>query len=98
MAFAASSRWLIEFDLDCGPPLVCQDDPESKACVFVPSGKLSTRQANRRNEPQESRVGRKKVELPFFPEPGKNALIITGGWLVGPQGKPSHEHSARRLM
>lgn len=50
--------------------------------VFVPSGKLSARQAGRRTEPQASRVGRKRPELPFFPEPGKNALIITGGWLV----------------
>lgn len=55
----------------------------SQPVVFVSSGKLSARQANRRHEPQESRVGRKRPELPFFPEPGKNALIITGGWLVG---------------
>ncbi|KAM9841304.1 phospholipid-transporting ATPase IC [Aulostomus maculatus] len=43
--------------------------------------KLSVRQANRRNDPSTYSRGRKKpVEL-FFPEPGKNALIITGGWL-----------------
>uniref|UniRef100_A0A3Q2XEB3 Phospholipid-transporting ATPase n=1 Tax=Hippocampus comes TaxID=109280 RepID=A0A3Q2XEB3_HIPCM len=37
--------------------------------------------------PTESR-GKKKPAEPFFPEPGKNALIITGGWLVswGGQG------------
>ncbi|KAF3702330.1 Phospholipid-transporting ATPase IC [Channa argus] len=43
--------------------------------------KLSVRQANRRIEPQNSRYGRKKSAEPFFTEPGKNALVITGGWL-----------------
>uniref|UniRef100_A0A3B5AIS3 Phospholipid-transporting ATPase n=1 Tax=Stegastes partitus TaxID=144197 RepID=A0A3B5AIS3_9TELE len=43
--------------------------------------KLSIRQANRRNEPQTVRRGKKKPAEPFFTEPGKNALIITGGWL-----------------
>ncbi|XP_067279795.1 phospholipid-transporting ATPase IC [Pseudorasbora parva] len=39
---------------------------------------LRNRQTQRRNDPQ----GRsKKLKEPFFPEPGKNALIITGGWL-----------------
>ncbi|KAI1904865.1 hypothetical protein AGOR_G00010070 [Albula goreensis] len=42
--------------------------------------KLGTRQANRRNQMPETRHNR-KVKEPFFPEPGKNALIITGGWL-----------------
>ncbi|GAA6077011.1 phospholipid-transporting ATPase IC isoform X1, partial [Tachysurus ichikawai] len=42
--------------------------------------KLSERQANRRNETGSART--KKSQEPFFPEPGKNALIITGGWLV----------------
>ncbi|XP_049594131.1 phospholipid-transporting ATPase IC [Syngnathus scovelli] len=43
--------------------------------------KLSLRQAKRRHEPPTERRGRKKLAEPFFPEPGKNALIITGGWL-----------------
>ncbi|KAG7320779.1 hypothetical protein KOW79_015194 [Hemibagrus wyckioides] len=41
--------------------------------------KLSDRQANRRNETGSSR--KNKSHEPFFPESGKNALIITGGWL-----------------
>uniref|UniRef100_A0A668A6W8 Phospholipid-transporting ATPase n=1 Tax=Myripristis murdjan TaxID=586833 RepID=A0A668A6W8_9TELE len=44
--------------------------------------KLTVRQANRRNEPLSSGRNRKKAPEPFFPQPGKNALIITGGWLV----------------
>ncbi|KAM7393300.1 hypothetical protein PAMA_008107 [Pampus argenteus] len=43
--------------------------------------KLSIRQANRRNEPPTYRRGKKKPADPFFNTPGKNALIITGGWL-----------------
>ncbi|XP_044030022.1 phospholipid-transporting ATPase IC [Siniperca chuatsi] len=43
--------------------------------------KLRLRQGNRRNEPATVRRGKKKPAEPFFPEPGKNALIITGGWL-----------------
>ncbi|XP_057674978.1 phospholipid-transporting ATPase IC [Corythoichthys intestinalis] len=43
--------------------------------------KLSLRQAKRRHEPITDSRGRKKPSEPFFPEPGKNALIITGGWL-----------------
>ncbi|KAM6901089.1 LOW QUALITY PROTEIN: phospholipid-transporting ATPase IC [Lycodopsis pacificus] len=43
--------------------------------------KLSIRQANRRNQPQTIRRGKKKPAEPFFPAPGKNALVITGGWL-----------------
>ncbi|XP_047426162.1 phospholipid-transporting ATPase IC [Mugil cephalus] len=42
--------------------------------------KLRIRQSNRRFEPQTFRKKKKAAE-PFFPEPGKNALIITGGWL-----------------
>ncbi|XP_056122106.1 phospholipid-transporting ATPase IC [Rhinichthys klamathensis goyatoka] len=39
---------------------------------------LRNRQTQRRNDPQ----GRsKKLKETFFPEAGKNALIITGGWL-----------------
>ncbi|XP_077050771.1 phospholipid-transporting ATPase IC [Siphateles boraxobius] len=39
---------------------------------------LRNRQTQRRNDPQ----GRsKKLKETFFPETGKNALIITGGWL-----------------
>ncbi|TSK72148.1 Phospholipid-transporting ATPase IC [Bagarius yarrelli] len=41
--------------------------------------KLSDRQANRRNETGAAR--KNKTQEPFFPETGKNALIITGGWL-----------------
>uniref|UniRef100_A0AAQ4QMJ9 Phospholipid-transporting ATPase n=1 Tax=Gasterosteus aculeatus aculeatus TaxID=481459 RepID=A0AAQ4QMJ9_GASAC len=44
--------------------------------------KLRLRQANRRNETQALRRGQKKPAEPFFPAPGKNALILTGGWLV----------------
>ncbi|KAM8743832.1 phospholipid-transporting ATPase IC isoform 1-T2 [Acanthopagrus schlegelii] len=43
--------------------------------------KLRLRQTQRRHEPPAVRIGKKKPMLPFFPEPGKNALIITGGWL-----------------
>ncbi|XP_059213903.1 phospholipid-transporting ATPase IC [Centropristis striata] len=43
--------------------------------------KLSIRQAKRRNEPPVIRRGKKKPAEPFFTTPGKNALIITGGWL-----------------
>lgn len=42
--------------------------------------KLRVRQANRRNQGLSRRQSRKNKE-PFFTEPGKNALIITGGWL-----------------
>ncbi|XP_036385778.1 phospholipid-transporting ATPase IC [Megalops cyprinoides] len=42
--------------------------------------KLQARQANRRNQPPGLSRNKKTTE-PFFPEPGKNALIITGGWL-----------------
>ncbi|XP_035524515.1 phospholipid-transporting ATPase IC [Morone saxatilis] len=42
---------------------------------------LRIRQANRRNELPAPRRGKKKPAEPFFPQPGKNALIITGGWL-----------------
>uniref|UniRef100_A0A671VLQ5 Phospholipid-transporting ATPase n=1 Tax=Sparus aurata TaxID=8175 RepID=A0A671VLQ5_SPAAU len=45
--------------------------------------KLRIRQTQRRHEPPAARLGKKKPVQPFFPEPGKNALIITGGWLVG---------------
>uniref|UniRef100_A0A8C9Y4W8 Phospholipid-transporting ATPase n=1 Tax=Sander lucioperca TaxID=283035 RepID=A0A8C9Y4W8_SANLU len=33
-------------------------------------------------DPATYRRGKKKPAEAFFPEPGKNALIITGGWLV----------------
>ncbi|XP_066567022.1 phospholipid-transporting ATPase IC [Amia ocellicauda] len=42
--------------------------------------KLQAKQQNRRNEGPINRLQR-KVNEPFFPEEGKNALIITGGWL-----------------
>lgn len=49
----------------------------------VSSEKLRVCQAQRRTEPPAVRVGQKrKPEEPFFRGPGKNALIITGGWLV----------------
>lgn len=46
--------------------------------------KLLNRQANRRTQPAASsalRPGKKAPAEPFFPGSGKNALIITGGWL-----------------
>ncbi|KAM4635236.1 phospholipid-transporting ATPase IC [Polymixia lowei] len=43
--------------------------------------KLRIRQANRRNEPPAFGRNKKKPQEPFFTQPGKNALIITGGWL-----------------
>uniref|UniRef100_A0A8C4DMB0 Phospholipid-transporting ATPase n=1 Tax=Dicentrarchus labrax TaxID=13489 RepID=A0A8C4DMB0_DICLA len=52
-------------------------------CYFhVSSENLRIRQANRRNELPTTRRGKKKPAEPFFPQPGKNALIITGGWLI----------------
>ncbi|KAM3600581.1 uncharacterized protein V6R79_025445 [Siganus canaliculatus] len=43
--------------------------------------KLRIRQANRRNEPPVARLGKRKPAEPFFTQQGKNALVITGGWL-----------------
>ncbi|KAM9820089.1 phospholipid-transporting ATPase IC [Neosynchiropus ocellatus] len=43
--------------------------------------KLRVRQARRRVNPETYSRNRKKMVDPFFTEPGKNALIITGGWL-----------------
>ncbi|XP_071321667.1 phospholipid-transporting ATPase IC [Trachinotus anak] len=43
--------------------------------------KLTIRQANRRTEPTTFGRGKKKPAEPFFTQSGKNALIITGGWL-----------------
>uniref|UniRef100_A0A4W5KCD2 Phospholipid-transporting ATPase n=1 Tax=Hucho hucho TaxID=62062 RepID=A0A4W5KCD2_9TELE len=43
--------------------------------------KLRIRQADRRDQLPASSRTRKKVPDPFFPDPGRNALIITGGWL-----------------
>ncbi|KAG7235609.1 hypothetical protein INR49_002419 [Caranx melampygus] len=43
--------------------------------------KLRIRQANRRNEPANFGRKRKTPTEPFFTQPNKNALIITGGWL-----------------
>lgn len=48
----------------------------------VSSEKLRICQANRRTEPPAVRVGKRKPAKPFFSGTGKNALIITGGWLV----------------
>ncbi|TRY95010.1 hypothetical protein DNTS_004667 [Danionella cerebrum] len=39
---------------------------------------LRNRQTQRRSDPQGRNC---KLKDPFFPQPGKNALIITGGWL-----------------
>ncbi|KAF5903013.1 phospholipid-transporting ATPase IC, partial [Clarias magur] len=41
--------------------------------------KLSDRQTQRRNE--GGAANKNKTNEPFFPDAGKNALIITGGWL-----------------
>uniref|UniRef100_A0A3P8WK56 Phospholipid-transporting ATPase n=1 Tax=Cynoglossus semilaevis TaxID=244447 RepID=A0A3P8WK56_CYNSE len=43
--------------------------------------KLVVRQANRRSEAFTSHPSKKKPAEPFFTDGGKNALIITGGWL-----------------
>ncbi|XP_034751745.1 phospholipid-transporting ATPase IC [Etheostoma cragini] len=43
--------------------------------------KLKVRQAERRLDPVTFRRGKKKTAEAFFPESGKNALVITGGWL-----------------
>ncbi|XP_033845382.1 phospholipid-transporting ATPase IC [Periophthalmus magnuspinnatus] len=43
--------------------------------------KLRMRQSTRRSEPPSRRPGKRKPAEPFFTDPGKNALIITGGWL-----------------
>ncbi|CAB1319100.1 unnamed protein product [Coregonus sp. 'balchen'] len=43
--------------------------------------KLRIRQTNRRDQLPALGRTRKKVPDPFFPESGRNALIITGGWL-----------------
>lgn len=55
-------------------------------CVY--SEKLTRRQASRRDDPQAYRRGKKKTAEPFFPGSNKNALIITGGWLVSFLQKP----------
>uniref|UniRef100_A0A3Q1BNU4 Phospholipid-transporting ATPase n=1 Tax=Amphiprion ocellaris TaxID=80972 RepID=A0A3Q1BNU4_AMPOC len=58
--------------------------------------KLSIRQANRRNEPQTVYRRKKKPAEPFFTQPGKNALIITGGcWLH--DGKRSEMNSLPQI-
>ncbi|KAK7896057.1 hypothetical protein WMY93_021382 [Mugilogobius chulae] len=44
--------------------------------------KLRVRQTTRRSEPPRRQPGRKRTTEPFFTQPGKNALIITGGWLI----------------
>uniref|UniRef100_A0A8C7Z286 Phospholipid-transporting ATPase n=1 Tax=Oryzias sinensis TaxID=183150 RepID=A0A8C7Z286_9TELE len=47
--------------------------------------KLRIRQTTRRRQPPTNfRRARQTPEEPFFTETGKNALIITGGWLVSP--------------
>ncbi|XP_068190738.1 phospholipid-transporting ATPase IC [Antennarius striatus] len=43
--------------------------------------KLSIRQTQRRHQPPELHHGKKTPVEPFFTQSGKNALIITGGWL-----------------
>ncbi|XP_072227593.1 phospholipid-transporting ATPase IC [Leuresthes tenuis] len=43
--------------------------------------KLRIRQATRRNEPPSTSRRKKKPSEPFFTGSGKNALVITGGWL-----------------
>uniref|UniRef100_A0A673K2K4 Phospholipid-transporting ATPase n=1 Tax=Sinocyclocheilus rhinocerous TaxID=307959 RepID=A0A673K2K4_9TELE len=48
----------------------------------------------RRNDPQ----GRnKKLKEPFFTEPGKNALVITGGWLVRSSNTDPRSHYLSRV-
>lgn len=57
---------------------------EADLLVFwVCSEKLRIRQTTRRRQPPTNfRRARQTPEEPFFTETGKNALIITGGWLV----------------
>ncbi|KAM3874536.1 phospholipid-transporting ATPase IC [Diretmus argenteus] len=43
--------------------------------------KLRIRQATRRSEPPAFGRSKKRPQEAFFPQPGKNALVITGGWL-----------------
>ncbi|KAM4528209.1 phospholipid-transporting ATPase IC-like [Odontesthes bonariensis] len=43
--------------------------------------KLRIRQTRRRNEPPSTSRRNKNLSEPFFPGSGKNALVITGGWL-----------------
>ncbi|XP_053196502.1 phospholipid-transporting ATPase IC [Scomber japonicus] len=43
--------------------------------------KLRIRQATRRTDPATYQRGKKDSAQRFFNEPGKNALVITGGWL-----------------
>ncbi|XP_068609060.1 phospholipid-transporting ATPase IC [Brachionichthys hirsutus] len=43
--------------------------------------KLSVRQSRRRQQPPAPRRSKRSPAEPFFPQSGKNALIITGGWL-----------------
>uniref|UniRef100_A0A673JRT3 Phospholipid-transporting ATPase n=1 Tax=Sinocyclocheilus rhinocerous TaxID=307959 RepID=A0A673JRT3_9TELE len=55
---------------------------------------LRNRQTQRRNDPQ----GRnKKLKEPFFTEPGKNALVITGGWLVRSSNTDPRSHYLSRV-
>uniref|UniRef100_A0A671VLC7 Phospholipid-transporting ATPase n=1 Tax=Sparus aurata TaxID=8175 RepID=A0A671VLC7_SPAAU len=70
-----TSEEVVNVILKCKSKSVC--------CSCVSSDKLRIRQTQRRHEPPAARLGKKKPVQPFFPEPGKNALIITGGWLVG---------------
>lgn len=55
---------------------------------YISSEKLRIRQTRRRIEPQAIHVGKKRPTEPFFNETGKNALIITGGWLVTSKWTP----------
>uniref|UniRef100_H2RJD6 Phospholipid-transporting ATPase n=1 Tax=Takifugu rubripes TaxID=31033 RepID=H2RJD6_TAKRU len=47
-------------------------------------------------DPQAVRVGKKRPVEPFFNEPGKNALIITGGWLVTSPSTPEMRFCTKR--
>nr|XP_020456646.1 phospholipid-transporting ATPase IC [Monopterus albus] len=47
----------------------------------VELGAAVAQEANRRNDPSSYRRGNKKSTEAFFTGQGKNALIITGGWL-----------------
>ena len=69
-------RWKSKaFVGDCG-------ETEIFHVFCVCSEKLRIRQASRRHEHPSTSRSKKKPSEPFFTGSGKNALVITGGWLV----------------
>ncbi len=72
-------------DVKCVSADVCACDvverlvSDSRVVSLSLSVQLRNRQTQRRNDPQGRK---KKLKETFFTESGKNALVITGGWLV----------------